>query len=155
MTCHAIDDTDFSCKELKIGYNGFVNIYFHICSWLCCYMHQMNPLVGPVLHNRTLVAVQKLWVSTSWYIFFRVASLVALPDDDDTTNVATNYRCSDVLVLIISALFVIKGFVNNWQIPPILFQIIFWFLPIVITMLLKRNVSFMLKNKCMHTIITR
>lgn len=84
-------------------------------------MHQMNPLVGPVLHNRTLVAVQKLWVSTSWYLFFRVASSVALPDDDDTTNVATNDRCSDVLVLMISALFVIKVLVNNWQIPPIYF----------------------------------
>ncbi|KAF2364302.1 ATPase V0 complex subunit e1/e2 [Trinorchestia longiramus] len=29
--------------------------------WLCCYMHQMNPLIGPMLHNRTLAAVKQLW----------------------------------------------------------------------------------------------
>jgi len=29
--------------------------------WLCTYMHQMNPLIGPVMHNRTLIAIQALW----------------------------------------------------------------------------------------------
>ena len=37
-----------------------------ICCWLfwfCCYMSQMNPLIGPVLNQRTLVAVKEYWVS--------------------------------------------------------------------------------------------
>jgi len=29
--------------------------------WLCCYMHQMNPLIGPAIHNRTAIALQRLW----------------------------------------------------------------------------------------------
>ncbi|XP_037772749.1 V-type proton ATPase subunit e 2-like [Penaeus monodon] len=29
--------------------------------WLCCYMHQMNPLIGPALHNTTIIAINKLW----------------------------------------------------------------------------------------------
>ena len=31
--------------------------------WLCCYMAQMNPLIGPVLSQRTLVAVKHYWGS--------------------------------------------------------------------------------------------
>ena len=30
--------------------------------WLCCYMCQMNPLIGPVLDQRALFAVKTLWV---------------------------------------------------------------------------------------------
>ncbi|XP_050698508.1 V-type proton ATPase subunit e 2-like [Eriocheir sinensis] len=29
--------------------------------WLLTYMHQMNPLIGPQLHNTTILAVQYLW----------------------------------------------------------------------------------------------
>lgn len=32
-------------------------------SWLCCYMSQMNPLIGPVLNQRSLFAVKYFWVS--------------------------------------------------------------------------------------------
>ena len=32
--------------------------------WLCCYMSQMNPLIGPILNQRTLIAVKEYWVST-------------------------------------------------------------------------------------------
>ena len=36
-----------------------------ICCWLfwfCCYMSQMNPLIGPILNQRTLIAVKQYWV---------------------------------------------------------------------------------------------
>lgn len=36
-----------------------------VCCWLfwfCCYMSQMNPLIGPVLNQRTLLAVREYWV---------------------------------------------------------------------------------------------
>ncbi|XP_065556444.1 V-type proton ATPase subunit e 2-like [Artemia franciscana] len=29
--------------------------------WLCAYMCQMNPLIGPVLHNSTMLLVYKEW----------------------------------------------------------------------------------------------
>ncbi|XP_034234605.1 V-type proton ATPase subunit e-like [Thrips palmi] len=29
--------------------------------WLCCYMAQMNPLIGPKLSNRTLMLMAKNW----------------------------------------------------------------------------------------------
>ncbi|XP_053642847.1 V-type proton ATPase subunit e [Cherax quadricarinatus] len=29
--------------------------------WLCCYMHQMNPLIGPALHNTTIIAINDIW----------------------------------------------------------------------------------------------
>merc|ERR1711963_264684 len=29
--------------------------------WLCCYMSQMNPLIGPVLNQRTLFAIKEYW----------------------------------------------------------------------------------------------
>jgi V-type H+-transporting ATPase subunit e len=35
-----------------------------ICCWLfwfCCYMSQMNPLIGPILNQRTLIAVKQYW----------------------------------------------------------------------------------------------
>lgn len=40
---------------------------FHFCSWLCCYMSQMNPLIGPVLNQRSLFAVKKFWVTKPVY----------------------------------------------------------------------------------------
>ncbi|KAF4530120.1 hypothetical protein B566_EDAN001377 [Ephemera danica] len=29
--------------------------------WLCCYMAQMNPLIGPRLNNRTLLLIAQNW----------------------------------------------------------------------------------------------
>lgn len=29
--------------------------------WVCCYMAQMNPLIGPKLSNRTLLLMAKEW----------------------------------------------------------------------------------------------
>ena len=29
--------------------------------WVCCYMSQMNPLIGPVLNQRTLIAAKEFW----------------------------------------------------------------------------------------------
>jgi V-type H+-transporting ATPase subunit e len=29
--------------------------------WLCCYMSQMNPLIGPVLSQSSLFAIKKYW----------------------------------------------------------------------------------------------
>ncbi|XKL64072.1 hypothetical protein PGB90_004158 [Kerria lacca] len=29
--------------------------------WLCCYMAQMNPLIGPKLHNTTILLMAKAW----------------------------------------------------------------------------------------------
>lgn len=31
------------------------------CSWLCCFMAQMNPLMGPRLHQGTLLIVAREW----------------------------------------------------------------------------------------------
>ncbi|XP_014675705.1 PREDICTED: V-type proton ATPase subunit e-like [Priapulus caudatus] len=35
-----------------------------VCCWLfwvLCYLHQLNPLVGPQLHNTTLIVLQHEW----------------------------------------------------------------------------------------------
>ncbi|XP_046386242.1 V-type proton ATPase subunit e-like [Ischnura elegans] len=29
--------------------------------WFCCYLAQMNPLIGPKLSNRTLILMAKQW----------------------------------------------------------------------------------------------
>merc|ERR1719167_710776 len=29
--------------------------------WLLCYLHQMNPLIGPEFHNTTVLALRYLW----------------------------------------------------------------------------------------------
>ncbi|XP_014213791.1 V-type proton ATPase subunit e 2 [Copidosoma floridanum] len=31
--------------------------------WLCCYMAQMNPLIGPVLKNETILLIGREWQS--------------------------------------------------------------------------------------------
>ncbi|XP_042225923.1 V-type proton ATPase subunit e 2-like, partial [Homarus americanus] len=46
--------------------------------WLLCYMHQMNPLIGPQLHNTTVLALRYLWDET--------LSLDDLPDDTTTDS---------------------------------------------------------------------
>lgn len=34
---------------------------FFISSWLCCYMAQMNPLIGPKLHQNTILIMAREW----------------------------------------------------------------------------------------------
>ncbi|KAB7498796.1 V-type proton ATPase subunit e 2 [Armadillidium nasatum] len=29
--------------------------------WALCYMHQMNPLIGPLLENTTIIALMDIW----------------------------------------------------------------------------------------------
>ncbi|KDR10794.1 V-type proton ATPase subunit e 2 [Zootermopsis nevadensis] len=31
--------------------------------WLCCYLSQINPLIGPKLSNRTVLLMAREWVS--------------------------------------------------------------------------------------------
>jgi len=33
--------------------------------WLCCYMSQMNPLIGPILETKALYAMKVHWGSNS------------------------------------------------------------------------------------------
>jgi hypothetical protein len=40
--------------ELKVNFNFF-------SSWLCCYMAQMNPLIGPRLHQNTVLIMAREW----------------------------------------------------------------------------------------------
>lgn len=35
---------------------------FDSCSWLCCYMCQMNPLIGPIIGKHTALVMQREWV---------------------------------------------------------------------------------------------
>jgi hypothetical protein len=35
--------------------------YFLCSSWLCCYMAQMNPLIGPKLHQNTILIMAREW----------------------------------------------------------------------------------------------
>ena len=39
-----------------------IRTHFLCSSWLCCYMAQMNPLIGPVLPQGALFAIQQYWV---------------------------------------------------------------------------------------------
>ena len=42
--------------------NKVVIVLIAVCCWLfwlCCYMSQMNPLIGPILKQRTLIAVKE------------------------------------------------------------------------------------------------
>lgn len=42
----------------------YINIFF---SWLCCYMAQMNPLVGPKLGQHTVLIMAREWVKYNNY----------------------------------------------------------------------------------------
>lgn len=45
---------------------------FYFCSWLCCYMSQMNPLIGPKLSNKTILLMAREWgnavIPENWWI---------------------------------------------------------------------------------------
>lgn len=45
---------------LHIGYKK--NTLILLCSWLCCYMAQMNPLIGPRLDKHTILIMANEWV---------------------------------------------------------------------------------------------
>ena len=50
-------------------------ILIGVCCWLfwfACYMSQMNPLIGPILNQRTLIAVKEYWVSTKQHDFIKI-----------------------------------------------------------------------------------
>lgn len=34
---------------------------FCFSSWLCCYLAQMNPLIGPRLHSNTILIMAREW----------------------------------------------------------------------------------------------
>ena len=53
------------CKMTGIIY--LIRTHFS-SSWLCCYMAQMNPLIGPVLPQRALFAIQQYWVREEFQI---------------------------------------------------------------------------------------
>ena len=44
----------FLLKIIKFSFSNY--------SWLCCYMAQMNPLIGPVLKNNTVLLMAREWV---------------------------------------------------------------------------------------------
>lgn len=37
------------------------NVFFYFVSWLCCFMAQMNPLIGPRLHQNTILIMAREW----------------------------------------------------------------------------------------------
>lgn len=38
--------------------NPRISLFF---SWVCCYMAQMNPLIGPKLHQNTILIMAREW----------------------------------------------------------------------------------------------
>ncbi|XP_076058947.1 V-type proton ATPase subunit e 2-like [Oratosquilla oratoria] len=54
--------------------------------WLCCYMHQMNPLIGPQLHTTSVWAVMKLWDGTEFNV----------TEDIDTTTMSPEITSTSV-----------------------------------------------------------
>ena len=46
-------------ESIILAHLSIISSFF---SWLCCYMSQMNPLIGPVLNQRTLFAIKEYWV---------------------------------------------------------------------------------------------
>ena len=56
-------------------------ILIGVCCWLfwfACYMSQMNPLIGPILNQRTLIAVKEYWVSTKQHDVWKYINNVIL-----------------------------------------------------------------------------
>jgi len=54
--------------------------------WLLCYMHQMNPLIGPALQKDTFYAVKYIWDGDHSFLNHSVAAHVA----DHATTAATS-----------------------------------------------------------------
>jgi V-type H+-transporting ATPase subunit e len=54
----------FIPKNPNKGVFQVVLLLIGVCCWLfwiCCYMSQMNPLIGPKLNQRTLLAIKEYW----------------------------------------------------------------------------------------------
>lgn len=47
--------------DYVLSYDDTNHIFFVYFSWLCCFMAQMNPLMGPRLHQGTLLIVAREW----------------------------------------------------------------------------------------------
>jgi len=50
-----------SLSVVEIGNHDCLNCLYN-CSWLCCYMCQMNPLIGPVIKQHVALVMQQEWV---------------------------------------------------------------------------------------------
>jgi hypothetical protein len=48
----------YDCSAMTVN----IKIIVASFSWLCCYMAQMNPLIGPKLANTTLLLIAQQWV---------------------------------------------------------------------------------------------
>lgn len=54
-------------------------IYYKLLfSWLCCYMAQMNPLIGPKLSQHTLLMIAKEWVKKKRKLYLNFLSSIKL-----------------------------------------------------------------------------
>jgi len=53
--------------------------------WLLCYMHQMNPLIGPALSKDSFFAVKYIWDGDHSFIN-HVAAHTAAPHDATTAH---------------------------------------------------------------------
>ena len=50
-----------------------------IFSWLCCYMAQMNPLVGPILEAKALAAIHyHCWLAGTYQTTLRLRGLTGV-----------------------------------------------------------------------------
>ena len=50
-------DTNIACHQVTLMLTAACCWLF----WLCCYMSQMNPLIGPVLETKALFAMKREW----------------------------------------------------------------------------------------------
>ena len=68
---------------LCVSVHCFYKMYL-IFSWLCCYMAQMNPLIGPKLSNKTIILMAREWVSVIYvhenifFFFFFILLVIVL-----------------------------------------------------------------------------
>ncbi|XP_050706328.1 V-type proton ATPase subunit e-like [Eriocheir sinensis] len=62
--------TGGGCSDAKGQNKGVIQVVLVITAtscwlfWMLAYMHQMNPLIGPQLHNTTIIAIQYIWDET-------------------------------------------------------------------------------------------
>lgn len=55
----------------------FIRLTF---SWLCCYLAQMNPLIGPRMHTNTILIMAREWGSPIADLDTFVPPVTDLPD---------------------------------------------------------------------------
>lgn len=54
VSCHFLFQISFLCVTILLSFAFYY-------SWLCCYMTQMNPLIGPKLSMNEILIVAKEW----------------------------------------------------------------------------------------------